>query len=265
MKVEKVPAHSLFVTPEFRESDWVQGICERAGDVWVTRDELLPGHFGTFFGATGIRHYENKHIQDLYYLHELTHVTTLLPHPGDDYDAWTKRMNDSEFVSSLTSECFAHMRIRGLREQTFTHRIWVDRFLKDRDFDREISHDPSGGYLRAEQRIMAERNRALNAPERNDFVEQQIHNYGQQNWKWCGVWAKKMEEGPFNGMRAYQVVEQHMASPDRDATHQEWLDSVSSIYAVGTSMTMPFYAQAKAFALVYAESNASYGNWLMEE
>lgn len=268
MIVEKVPAVSLFVTPEFKESPWVQELCAKVGEAWVTEDELAPGHFGTYFGAMGVREYENEYVQDLYYLHELTHVRTLTYDPASSWIAWAKRAIDSELEASLTSECFAYLHIPGLREKAFPHVIWVDRFLYGGglppvDERRETVEDV---IRRMENEIRRERIRALNTPGFDDFCEQQIRNYCQQNWQWCRFWAEAVGTGAYeDDVPAFRAVEDHMASPDRDATHQEWIDSVSSHTFNWGGCDMPFYTQAKAFAEVYAESNRRYGNWLLRK
>ena len=73
IRVEKINAASLFVTEEFRGSPWVAGIADGLM-LWVTDDPMPPGHFGTYFGALTRRTYPNRHIQDLYHLHECVHV-----------------------------------------------------------------------------------------------------------------------------------------------------------------------------------------------
>lgn len=73
--------NSLWQTSIFRESKYVANWVERFASGrtgWVfaemSEPELEYPHFGTWFGITYLRHYDNKIISDLYYLHELVHA-----------------------------------------------------------------------------------------------------------------------------------------------------------------------------------------------
>lgn len=253
-KLEYLPSSDLFRTREFLDSDWIQALCRRIGRVWTTTTEMPPGHFGTYFGAMQRRTYANPWIADLYALHECTHVDTLTYDPLRPWSAWSKAMIRSEMEASLTSECFAYLEIPGLREKTFRHEIWVDRFLR---------MDPDGdGITTLVDHIRKERIRALNAPAFDDFLEFQIHNYSRQNMKWCALWSEAVGGNTrFQGEIAFRLVEAHMASPDRDATHREWIESLTEkdgLYAA------PFLRQANAFNAVYQASNAQFGNWVFD-
>lgn len=260
MNVERVLSADLFKTEEFRRSPWVKALCDKAGEIWVTKEPLPPGHFGTYFGATQVRRYDNPYIADLYWLHELTHVVTLTYEPKRSWLQWSRDNIASELEASLASECYAYLRIPGLRRLTFRHEIWVDRFLP------QEGSLPQGEVLLSDKgaddegRIRLERHRALSAPQFNDFLEAQIHNYYKQNHEWCRIWADPAGTGPDKDKPAFRVVEEHMASSDRDATHQDWIKAHTLI---GADWKVPFLAQGKAFAEIYRASNAKFGNWLL--
>lgn len=251
--VRRIPAADLFVTPEFRESPWVRDIVEKVKHVWVTEDVMPPGHFGTYFGALTRRTYENKHVQDLYHLHECVHVRETKYRPSDSWPDWTRKMIRAEFEASIASECTAYLEITGLRPKTFAHGIWVDRFLNGplRDSPQE-----------RQNRIREERIRALNAPRYDDFFEQQIHNYRTQNFQWCKIWAQDVGYGPHESVPAFRIVEAHMAASDRDATHERWLLEVSELDR--RRELTPFMRQAEAFAPIYKKNGEEFGNhWLL--
>jgi len=246
MIVEHIPAFDLFTTSEFRQSPWVTALCEKIGKVWTTRHPMPPGHFGTYFGAMQRRTYANPWIGDLYALHECTHVATLTYDPKRAWSEWSRSMIRSEMEASLASECFAYLLIPGLREKTFPHEIWVDRYL--------------GGFGLLEDVIRKERLRALNAPNFDDFLEHQIHNYSRQNIEWCVLWSEHLGGNTrYQAETAFRLVEKHMASPDRDATHQAWIKSLTETDGPDTA---PFLKQAQAFRKVYQASNAHFGNWV---
>jgi hypothetical protein len=255
MNLEHVSPYDLFVTDEFRRSGWLRSKCQMAeqtvGKIWTTNHPMPPGHFGTYFGALQRRAYANPWIQDLYHFHELTHVLTLRYDPASSWMEWSRRMVNSEMQASLASECYVYLHIEGLREKTFAHEIWVDRFLAAPD---------RRGVLVHEEKIRKERLRALNAPDYDDFLEHQIHNYARQNIEWCMIWSEHLGgDTSFQAETAFRLVEKHMASPERDATHQGWIEGLTESSGPDTA---PFLKQALAFMKVYQASNQHFGNWI---
>lgn len=237
---------------KFFDNGWIRREYFGMDSVWVTETKYPGGHFGTYFGAMDLRlgAYKNPVIQLLYYLHELRHAQTIR-YSGDhtrSWHDWQRDIIESELVSSLTSECNVYLRIPGLRAASFSHEIWVDRFL------------PLLRYLpvwAVERYIRRERLRALHAPTFNDFIERQIANYRDQNFRWAHIWGEDVGYGAFADMPAFRVVEAHMASPESRNTnlHALWLEAVSH-----PATGIPFAHQAAAFEAVYKESNKNYGN-----
>jgi len=258
MKIERVPALSLFTTEAFRKNWWIKLLCEQVGDVFVTYDESPGGSFTTYFRVITLRSYgDNDLLRDLYYLHELRHLRGFLRRePIMDWLAWQRAMGHSELDASLTSECVVHFLIPEARA-AFEGEIWVDRFLQDRKFKWFVGQTDLEeiGVLRS--LLSAERIRALSTPTHNDYVEWQIHNYGQQNMRWYVIWANPVLQGPFATQAAWRVVEQHHAMRNWTETHECWLASVSR----RVPASVPFPEQALAFEKVYKRSIAEFGNW----
>lgn len=254
IKVEKIDAKTLFVTEEFRASPWVAGIADGLM-LWVTDDPMPPGHFGTYFGALTRRTYPNRHIQDLYHLHECVHVRSTAYRPTDSWLAWSRKMIQAEFEASIVSECTAYARIPGLREKTFPHEIWVDRFMPGGAL-AVLDEDPAA----FDRRIREERVRALNAPQFDDFLEHQIWNYCRQNVQWCRIWTTNVGYGPHAAKPAFRAVEEHMAAPDRDERHEAWLAEVTP---QDSHIRVPFLQQGDAFAPVYKKSGEEFGNGVL--
>lgn len=263
MRVRRVEPIDLFVTNDFRKSPWVMGLCKRVmRPVWVTEEKMPRGHFGTFFGAMNRREYENHHIQDLYHLHELIHVIHTCYDLEATWLSWSQKMIAAEFEASVATECFAYLRIPGLRAKTFTHEIWFDELIRTMQLRCvEWSLKDEALIRRAEDFIRRERHRALNVPCYNDFLEHQIRNYGHQNILWCGIWASPVGYGAYSAKPAFRVVEAHMGSElshDKGA-HEGWLNRVSS------SEGVPFAKQAEEFKSVYEASNKAFGNHLLTQ
>ncbi|MEY4723639.1 MAG: hypothetical protein RLZZ324_1152 [Candidatus Parcubacteria bacterium] len=260
MQVELVPSHSLFTTPDFTASPWIAKLCAAVPFVWVTSKKLTSGHFGTYFGASELRKYANPYIQDLYWLHELTHIRTYAYIARHDYLPWTEAMFLSEMESSLTSECFAYLNIPGLRDKTFQHPIWADRFMTP-----AVRQDASrfhNGIRDLSDKMRAARRRVINDPDPADFLEQQIANYGRQNWAWYRIWRKPAGIASDLRKPAYLVVEDHMSMSDRDERHQDWLESVS-LRTTQLGDVMPFARQAAEFKAIYEKSGEEFGNHLL--
>jgi hypothetical protein len=254
--VEKIEAQTLFVTDEFKASPWVKEITTGL-TMWITEDPMPPGHFGTYFGALGRRTYPNRWVQDLYHLHECVHTKVTRYDASATWTEWSRKMIQAEFEASVASECFAYLHIAGLREKTFAHEIWADRFLQNASFMDGVRAGNRDALARATQTIRDERVRALNAPRFDDFLEHQIWNYCRQNVQWCRIWTENVGYGAFADKPAFRAVESHMGATDRDASHADWLHEVTPQDGY---VRVPFLGQADAFAIVYKRSNAEFGN-----
>ncbi len=250
MNIFRSPIRPLFRSSLVGDSELVLGLCEELGEVYATRDLTRPGHFTSYFRVLTLREeprFPNAILADLYTLHELWHFKFAYPLslPGEKLSwlDWVRRRVASEFQASLLSECLVYFHVPGLREHTFDHEIWVDRFLYLRD---RPMHS-------IEQTIAGERRRALATPAYDDFIEYQIHSYGRQNMLWCRTWAEPVGTGPNADLPAFRVVEQRLAQPDWAADHADWLKQ----YSEGG---IPFARQAEAFQAIYEGTNGQWGN-----
>ncbi|MFO0631385.1 MAG: hypothetical protein U0168_00895 [Nannocystaceae bacterium] len=238
---------SLWRTEAFRDSAYVQTWVDRFAQhpsVFATMSdaELETPHFGTFFGMTYARHYDEPAVSDLYYLHEIVHAALLSFDPEQLFTAWYRKMNGIEFAASLETEGYVYMRIPGLREQSFKDEIWADRYI--------------GAQRRLGEGIFdimrQDRYKAMQQPDPMDWCEQQIAGYARQNFEWAAMWRLDCE---LDGLRqpAYRHVEAHMAALRRGerspADHLRWLTAQGEV---------PFVDQARLFAPVYWNNKLSY-------
>ncbi len=237
----------LFKTPEFKNSPYLAGWVERFAKhpsvfAEMSDPELETPHFGTFFGLTYLRHYDEPAISDLYYLHEIVHAALLYYDPSMLFTSWYRKMNSIEFSASLETEGYVYLRVPGFRELSFRDEIWADRYL--------------GGQRRLGEGIAEimrqDRYKAMQHPDPMDWCEQQISAYARQNFQWAGTWKLEVV---CDGVRrpAFSHVEEHMArlrggEVDLDE-HVAWLERQGEI---------PFRDQAKLFAHVYWENKLSY-------
>ena len=69
-------------------------------------DVIERGNFTSWYNALAIRQYENPAVNDLFYLHEITHIATMLYLPGGDFEIWRNKMFRNELEASIMSEAF---------------------------------------------------------------------------------------------------------------------------------------------------------------
>ena len=285
MQVKKIKSSELFVTAEFNDSAWIKAICDKRPEVWVTEDKIVAGHFGSFFGAMTLRSEDyleganpRPYVHDLYHLHELRHVETLEYDASWDWLRWSKNAIDSEFAASLHSECEVYYYLRDLREKTFDHPIWNDRFaheyviaVQDRD-----ERDREANIRQLMAHIAKARERTMNKPKFDDFLELQVENYQKQNITWCSIWEQPVGYGPYAKWPAFAVVNEHMEKLVKgrvtDKEHMDWIGRMHpSIHLAMHHQSerssnphpyhVPFVLQAVEFEKVYKRSNEVYGNY----
>jgi hypothetical protein len=237
----------LFRSPPFQNSEYVASWVKRFAQhpavfAEMSQPELETPHFGTYFGMTYHRSYDEPAVSDLYYLHEIVHAVLMSYQPELIFTSWYRRMNSTEFSASLETEGYVYLRIPGLREISFKDEIWADRFL--------------GGHRRLGEGIVdimrQERYKAMQQPDPMDYCEQQIAAYARQNFEWAGCWRLDADCG---GKRrpAYLFVEEHMARVRSKQIgleeHARWLEQWGEV---------PFLDQARLFAPVYWNNKLSY-------
>jgi hypothetical protein len=237
----------LFRTEAFRTSPYITQWVDRFAR-WpcvfadMSDAELETPHFGTFFGMTYHRHYDEPAVSDLYYFHEIVHAALLKFDPDALFTSWYRKMNGIEFAASLESEGYVYMRIPGFREQSFKDEIWADRYI---GAQRRLGE---GIFDIMRQDCYA----AMSRPDPMDWCEQQIAGYARQNFEWAAMWRLDCSQGGV-AMPAYRHVEAHMAALRRGeitaAEHLRWLTATGEI---------PFLDQARLFAPIYWNNKLSY-------
>ncbi len=304
------PAIRRFRTPELRRHPWVKAMCARVPGLYQMRAadggpmrNLPPGYFATYYRCTAHRPYDNPYIEDLYWLHEIAHLDTwrrggLQDPPSRDgrhetWLEWSERAIDSELIASVTSECLPHF-IPGVREQTFRHPIWVDRYLRSqvskrrhgnedwraakrrngikvswKKWCKRAARDPetARALLAAERRRVLEGNRKF-----NDYVEQQVGGYYETNHLWAVQMANEtVGYGRYAELAPFRCVENHLRDHDPDdpknlEAHLRWLLDVTPTkkdlkrLGLPAEYQLPFARQAKSFGEVFRAYALRYGN-----
>jgi len=173
---------SLFKSDLFLKSmteDWfkqlIHDFCKYPRFIGEYTDQTLEhAHFYSWFNILILRQYNNLIIQDLYYLHELKHITTLTYNHHDSFDAWKKKMIENELGAALFSEVQIYDKIKGLRALSFNFKIWYDEVPKH--------------ILDNADALKAYRRHSMKFPKTD--VEKILHRYYNSNDQWAKVWDK---------------------------------------------------------------------------
>ncbi|MCI5059501.1 MAG: hypothetical protein MRY79_00350 [Alphaproteobacteria bacterium] len=213
-------------------------------------------HFSPWWGVILNCEYEQPAIGDLRYLHEIWH-SAYLPYIRDINSATLELKNfNNEREASTVSEMAIYLNFPELRQQTFKHPIFMDRFLfPEGDFSK-----PNEGLLAkwkksrslVFQELMYERVKVVMAKEEEiDNKDPQIvwlRRYGNQAKKWLEIWSKNaplVENAMLDLEKNCEVI-------GRDAAmnqHMIWL--LSGEVSKGTDI--PFIEEAKLFRKSYDE------------
>jgi hypothetical protein len=179
--------NNLWQTEEFKkscteENGYINSIVAQFSDhprffYEVTDDTLERGHFTSWMNAISFRKYENPVIQDLYYLHEILHATTMRYNQKLDFSRWKGKMIDNEVEVSLDSEVLVYLKLITLRPKSFDFEIWADSLtdlnMNDPDFRKNLKK---------------ERVRIYKTPNPKSKPELEIAKYHLQNEEWSKVW-----------------------------------------------------------------------------
>ncbi len=233
-------------------------------------------HFSPWWGGIQLRTYDNKLVQDLYYLHEITHAATMPYSPNEscvlsDPVTFKNKIRDNEHEASTLSEMTIYCEFPELRKLSFHHEIFVDRFLfhngdHSRVDIRMIQRWREEPEL-LEKEMMYARAAVLTSPnvDESDISAYWLKRFYSQGKAWTAIWTNPKGEyadlplgGRFRCVEAAMVrfreecqrIGRRMALDN----HLNWL--TSSEIADGTSI--PFYREAKAFCQSYLQHKLLY-------
>ena len=169
------------------------------------KERLEMVHFSSWFHAIQHRyHYTDPVIHDLYYHHELMHLTTA-SYPGyteNEWDSWFEKMKENEFWCSLESECLIYFYLPELREKSFTFELWVDKFLYNPDcqvfFGQHAPYENSQGKRVLDNIVQARLDCEI-APV--TALDKMIADYTVSSRKWAEIWQEN---------QVWLTVENHM-------------------------------------------------------
>ncbi|KAA5542121.1 hypothetical protein FYK55_15035 [Roseiconus nitratireducens] len=233
-------------------------------------------HFSPWWGGIQLRDYENKLVQDLYYLHEIEHAGTM-PYGPDtrhslrDPVTFKNKIRDNEHEASTLSEMTIYCEFPELRKHSFAHEIFVDRFLFcDGDFDRvnvrmlqRWRDEPD----LVKKEMMYARAAVLTGPKvsSDDLAAYWLKRFYSQGREWTKIWTNPKGESkqlPRGGR--FALVESAMVrfreqceAAGREAALDEHLGWLRSSDVTGGT-EVPFFDEARAFCESYLRHKLRY-------
>jgi hypothetical protein len=218
----------------------------------TTNDQLERSHFSTWWNVIMLRDdYSNPVVSDLYYLHEMYHAARMPYVPGIGKVAFNEKMQRNELEASAFSEIEVYFAMPGLRDMSFPHEIYADRFLSDPYMQALYRSNPR---VAMETVRTIRRDVMMSKPEHLlDTTELWIRRFAEQNDAYALAWSEN-----------YGLVEQTMwefhVSAALDPRHainwfllrvEEWAreDPVDGV---------PFRQEAELFSPFYWANKARY-------
>jgi hypothetical protein len=160
-------------------------------------DPIERTQFSSWWRHIQNRQYDNPSVNDLYLIHELHHISNMKFYSDNVWMKWVDDVFENELEASMFSEVLIYFMFPTLRDKTFNHEIWADRFLKI----NFTSIETKARWAREE------RLRIFKEPNFDDPIEMSIHKYYTQNLIWCKYWetaykAVNSNMKEFHGMTA---------------------------------------------------------------
>lgn len=216
---------------------------------------LERSHFSTWWNVIMLREYDNPFINDLYYLHEMTHAASMPYVDGIGRAAFDEKMQRNELEASVLSEIAVYFEMDGLREQSFDHEIYADRYLKSEAMRRLfiINSDTAIETLRTMRRHVM-----VSKPEHEmDLAESWIRRFNNQNGIYFNVWEDRFAE-----IERQMALFQQMACTDSDegrkmalGFNKIWIEKEA---AKDAENNIPFRLEAELFAPFYWSNKEKY-------
>jgi hypothetical protein len=221
----------------------------------VSNEYLERSHFSTWWNVIMMRDYENPYINDLYYLHEMTHARRCHTWTGIGREAFDEKMQRNELEASVLSEIAIYFELPELRKLSFDHSIYADRYLQDEKMRNlwRTNRDTAVETLRTMRRDVM-----VSKPERDlDVPEEWIRRFNNQNAIYFGIWADR-----YGDIESRMALFQQTACDDFEDGRmmaigflKKWIEDEAAKDAFDH---IPFRLEAELFAPVYWANKAKY-------
>lgn len=183
---------NIWSTDEFKQSFddkgyifyWCNLLSDKKFSFYETSREEEKSHFSSWWRHVSFRSYENKTIQDLYYLHEIIHAATMPYREGLSFNQWKKKMIKNEVATSIESEVLVYLYL-PIREKSFKKEIWFDLLSREDWFFLDNKN--------IRPKLYKERMKIFKSASDNKTL-QEIAYYSKQNDLWADIWKNNYNE-----------------------------------------------------------------------
>lgn len=220
----------------------------------ASNNEIEWTHFSPWWGGILLCEYDNPHIRDLRYLHEIYHAATLPNIANLNRSTLEAKNFHNEWKASTFSEMSIYLELPELRALSFEHEIFADRFIfPDGDFtktDTEIfrrwKEEPDLVF----QELMYARASVVSSEEHeidpNDPQIIWLRRYPEQREHWLNIWEDRYQQVE-NSMILLRENSFKMGRSAAMKRHMDWLFSDE----ITNGTDIPFIEEAKAFRQPY--------------
>ncbi len=227
----------------------------------MSHERLEWAHFSTWWGGIPNRKYDNPYIHDLYWIHEMAHAGSMVYVPDMTFENFVRKMTDNELYASVVSEVQAYFEIPELREVSFKHEIYADRFLSDKSFCSRYKNDPELTF----EEMKVRRRDTMMDPNPTCPADFWIHRFYTQNAAWAACWAHS-----YNKIEATMAIVRDTANErlfgydvgiySRKRALDTFIDSFlkSECFYSSEYGQIPFFREAQAFSGVYWANRGHY-------
>lgn len=219
----------------------------------MTNDRLERAHFSTWWNVIMLRDdYTNPIVHDLYYLHEMTHASSM-PYVIDmGKNAFDEKMQRNELEASVQSEIMVYFELPGLRERSFSHEIYADRFLNDGYYQDLWDMNPR---VATETIRTARRDVMVSKPEHlMDDTERWIRIFAEQNAVYALTWSDRYTEIETN-MTYFQKAVGVVGRKTAAGLYRQFIERQAAIDPIDN---IPFRQEAELFSAFYWANKEKY-------
>ena len=217
-----------------------------------SNSDLERAHFSTWWNVIMLRpFYDNDVVSDLYYLHEMTHAATMPYMHGIGRAAFNEKMQRNELEASVMSEIAVYFEMPELRDSSFDHPIYADRFLNE--FTRALWRTNRSVALETFRTMR--RHVMISKPEHEmDLTEIWIRRFADQNQAYNVVWSDRFAEIE-NAMATLQTCTALGQRGKSAAQFQAWLEAEADR---DREDRIPFREEAALFSPFYWTNKRKY-------
>lgn len=214
-------------TPGNRISNLVKELSKRPlfVDIPEPTDSIHRENYTAYVGVLNLRTFRNKTpvINDLYFLHELLHISQMPYKEGLTHHEWAKKMTDHEHDISFQTEFAVFFEFPELRAMMNFPEIYADRYLNDPKLRELYLVDPEKAYAM----IQKEKTDLQNLKPVTDLSDMEFRSwyYGRTMELWTDVYGSKRDQIEGHMIEYYETLRSNPALAVQN--HFAWLKSNS--------------------------------------